>query len=420
MAHLNGIDVSNWQNGINLAAVPADFVIMKATQGTHYVSPDCDRQYQQAKKAGRCLGVYHYAEGGDYKAEADYFIKNVKGYIGEAILCLDWEDTNNPTFNSGKDKTWIKNWCDYVAQQTGVKPLVYISKAYMSFAQGIGDYGLWIAQYANNNSTGYQATPWNEGAYSCAIRQYSSHGNLSGYGGNLDLNKFYGDRTAWNKYAGKGNAVQPSTPSGSTSASGTTPDLSGETTLDLVADTMRGVYGDGETRKQKLGSRYTEVMNVINHIDSASVDTLVSETKAGKYGNGQLRQTVLGSRYTEVQNKINAGSGSSAKTYTVQTGDTLSGIASQFGTTYQKIAADNGISDPNKIFAGQVLKISSGSSSGSSSSSSGSSKKYYTIRTGDTLSEIAKANGTTVKQLQSWNGIKNANVIYAGQKIRVK
>ena len=420
MAHLNGIDVSNWQNGINLAAVPADFVIMKATQGTHYVSPDCDRQYQQAKKAGRCLGVYHYAEGGDYKAEADYFIKNVKGYIGEAILCLDWEDTNNPTFNSGKDKTWIKNWCDYVAQQTGVKPLVYISKAYMSFAQGIGDYGLWIAQYANNNSTGYQATPWNEGAYSCAIRQYSSHGNLSGYGGNLDLNKFYGDRTAWNKYAGKGNAVQPSTPSGSTSASGTTPDLSGETTLDLVADTMRGVYGDGETRKQKLGSRYTEVMNVINHVDTASIDTLVSETKAGKYGNGQLRQTVLGSRYTEVQNKINAGSGSSAKTYTVQTGDTLSGIASQFGTTYQKIATDNGISDPNKIFAGQVLKISSGSSSGSSSSSSGSSKKYYTIRTGDTLSEIAKANGTTVKQLQSWNGIKNANVIYAGQKIRVK
>ncbi len=415
MAYLNGIDVSNWQNGINLAAVPADFVIMKATQGTHYVSPDCDRQYQQAKKAGRCLGVYHYAEGGDYKAEADYFIKNVKGYIGEAILCLDWEDKNNPTFNSGRDKQWIKNWCDYVTQQTGVKPLVYISKAYMSFAQGIGDYGLWIAQYANNNSTGYQATPWNEGAYSCAIRQYSSHGNLSGYGGDLDLNKFYGDRAAWNKYAGKGNAVQPpSKPSESA------PDLSGESTLDLVADTMRGVYGDGETRKKKLGSRYTEVMNVINHIDTASIDTLVSETKAGKYGNGQIRKTILGSKWQAVQNKINAGSGSSTKTYTVQSGDTLSGIASQFGTTYQKIAADNGIADPNKIFAGQVLKIRSGSSSGSTSSSSGSTKKYYTIRTGDTLSEIAKANGTTVKQLQSWNGIKNANLIYAGQKIRVK
>ena len=48
---LKGIDISNWQNGIDLSAVPADFVICKATQGTWYVSPDCDRQYQQAKKA---------------------------------------------------------------------------------------------------------------------------------------------------------------------------------------------------------------------------------------------------------------------------------------------------------------------------------------------------------------------------------
>lgn len=420
MAYMNGIDVSNWQAGINLATVPADFVIMKATQGTWYVSPDCDRQYQQAKKAGRCLGVYHYAGGGDYKVEADYFLKNVKGYIGEAILCLDWEDKNNPAFNSGKDKQWIKNWCDYVTKQTGVKPLVYISQAYMSFAQGIGDYGLWIAQYANNNATGYQAVPWNEGTYTCAIRQYSSHGNLSGYGGDLDLNKFYGDRAAWNKYTGKGNEVQPSTPSGSTPTSGSAPDLSGETTLDLVADTIRGVYGDGETRKQKLGFRYTEVMNVINHVDTASSDTLVSETKTGKYGNGQIRETVLGSRYTEVQNKINAGSsGTSVETYTVKSGDTLSGIAVKYGTTYQKIASDNGISDPNKIYPGQVLRISGGKGS-SFSGVSGSIKQYYTIKSGDTLSEIAKKYGTTVKQLQSWNGIKNANVIYTGTKIRVK
>lgn len=71
---------------------------------------------QAAKKAGKKLGVYHYANGGDYKKEADYFLKNIQGYIGEAIICLDWGATGNPKFNKGSDKTWVKNWCDYVHQ----------------------------------------------------------------------------------------------------------------------------------------------------------------------------------------------------------------------------------------------------------------------------------------------------------------
>jgi GH25 family lysozyme M1 (1,4-beta-N-acetylmuramidase)/LysM repeat protein len=351
MAYMNGIDVSNWQKGINLSVVPADFVIMKATQGTWYVSPDCDRQYQQAKKAGRCLGVYHYAQGGNVQAEADYFLKNVQGYIGEAVLCLDWEGQDNPTFNTGRDNAWVKQWCDYVYSKTGVKPIVYIQKSALSRVSGIGDYGLWVAQYANNNPTGYQANPWNEGVYSCAMRQYSSTGRLSGYGGNLDLNKFYGDRTAWNKYAGKGNAIKPTTqPSTGTSTSH-------GTTLELVAKTMQGAFGNGDARKTNLGSRYNEVQSMIDHISSASASTLASEVKAGKYGNGDIRKQVLGSRYNEVQNIVNGSSGSSAQYYTVKSGDTLSGIAAKYGTTYQKLAKMNGISNPNKIYAGQKIRV---------------------------------------------------------------
>ncbi len=55
---LNGIDISSHQTGINLAAVPADFVLVKTTQGTWYVNPDADRAYQQAKnhdQKGRSL-----------------------------------------------------------------------------------------------------------------------------------------------------------------------------------------------------------------------------------------------------------------------------------------------------------------------------------------------------------------------------
>ena len=56
--------------------------------------------------------------------------------------------------------------------------------------------------------------------------------------------------------------------------------------------------------------------------------------------------------------KVNQKSGvNSSKTYIVKSGDTLSGIASKFGTTYQEIAKKNGIANPNKIYPGQVLKI---------------------------------------------------------------
>lgn len=52
--------------------------------------------------------------------------------------------------------------------------------------------------------------------------------------------------------------------------------------------------------------------------------------------------------------------------------------------------------------------------------STSSSKVYYTVKAGDTLSEIAKKYNTTVNQLASWNNIKNVNLIYVGQKLRVK
>lgn len=201
---LKGIDVSNWQAGINLKAVPADFVIMKATQGTKYVSPDFNRQYKQAKEAGRLLGVYHFATGGDVKAEANHFINTVKECIGEAILVVDWEADDNPMFGKN-DLNWVKQWCDYVYSKTGVKPMIYIQQSAMERMKNVGDYGLWVAQYANMNITGYQANPWNENAYKCAMRQYTCKGRLAGYSGDLDLNKFYGDVKAWKKYAVKAN-----------------------------------------------------------------------------------------------------------------------------------------------------------------------------------------------------------------------
>lgn len=103
--------------------------------------------------------------------------------------------------------------------------------------------------------------------------------------------------------------------------------------------------------------------------------------------------------------------------YTVRSGDTLSGIASRYGTTYQQLAAWNNISNPNLIQIGQVLIVRKSSSSSSSSSSG--SNVYYTVKSGDTLSGIASRYGTTYQQLAAWNNISNPNYIRVGQVLIV-
>lgn len=105
---MNGIDIASYQAGIDLSVVPCDFVIVKATEGTGYVNPDFTRAYAQAKNAGKCLGIYHYANGGDYQKEADYFLDRIGKRVGEAILCLDWEGKSNPAFGSS-DFAWCKS-----------------------------------------------------------------------------------------------------------------------------------------------------------------------------------------------------------------------------------------------------------------------------------------------------------------------
>ena len=104
-------------------------------------------------------------------------------------------------------------------------------------------------------------------------------------------------------------------------------------------------------------------------------------------------------------------------TYTVVSGDTLSGIAERNGTTVAELQRLNSISNPNLIQVGQVLTIRGGSSSGYSS---GDSTITYTVVSGDTLSGIAERNGTTVAELQRLNSISNPNLIQVGQVLTIQ
>lgn len=93
-------------------------------------------------------------------------------------------------------------------------------------------------------------------------------------------------------------------------------------------------------------------------------------------------------------------------THVVQYGETLSSIAYQYGTDYQTLASLNGLANPNLIYLGQVLKVN-GSATGN----------VYTIQYGDNLSSIAVKLGTTYQTLAALNGLTNPNLIYLGQTL---
>ena len=208
---LNGIDIASHQAGIDVANVSADFVFVKATQGTWYKNQLPSKGYDYAAwgdktlASGRLLGFYHYAEGGDPIKEAEYFYNAIKAYKGRAVVALDWEGEDNKLFGTGFDVQWCKRFLDRIAELMEAKPLIYMSKSttrMCDWSSVATSYPLWVAQYASNNTTGYQSNPWTDsysfGAWAKPlIFQYSATGRVDGYEGDLDLDLFYGSRNSW-------------------------------------------------------------------------------------------------------------------------------------------------------------------------------------------------------------------------------
>ena len=212
---LKGIDISHHQKGMDLSKVDFDFVIIKATEGIGYVDECCDGFYQQAKKLGKKIGFYHFARPvNDAVKEAQFFYNNTKNYFHEAIPVLDWEMENK------WDVAWAKRWLDEVYRLSGVKPMIYMSlsvvNGYNWSSVVAGDYGLWVASYGKNPinydyDSSWRTKPTVKWWSFIAIWQYTSNGILKGWNGRLDCNEFYGDKTAWDKYAGK--PTEPQKPS---------------------------------------------------------------------------------------------------------------------------------------------------------------------------------------------------------------
>lgn len=350
---LKGIDISNYQRGLDLSKVDCDFVICKATEGTAVVHNTCDPWVQQAIKLGKLWGFYHFMNGEDPVAQAKHFVASCRNYFGNGIPVLDYEMYGR----IGTDKA--KQFFDYVYDQTGVRCIVYMSRSVCTeedWSEIAPNHALWVAQYADNDRTGYQSSPWlpdgGFGAWdSCAMHQYTSNGRLDGFNGPLDLDIAYMTREAWASFANPSGAAAPDVPPAEVEE----PSPEG-TALDLAAAVMRGEYGSGDERKKRLGDRYREVQDLINYVAKAAASQLADDVECGMFGTWDVRKSVLGERYDEVQGIVNrrAGVGSS-RVYTVRSGDTLSGIGAKLGVSWKAIASKNGIKSPYTIYPGQKL-----------------------------------------------------------------
>lgn len=385
-ANMNGIDVSNWQRGIDVTQMQdVEFVIAKATEGVGYVNPDCDRVYHDAKESGKKTGVYHFARKGDAIAQAKYFVDHISGYVGQSVLVLDYESS---AVDQGVG--WAKDWLDAVYNMTGVKPVIYMSNSVVhkyDWSEVAKNYSLWNAGYPLGYNTiyGFVDTPpmrYDLGVFSdnTSLYQYTSSGRLNGWTGNLDLDLFYGDVADWDALAGytKSEDYKPAEPNHRTEDRVTYYTVQSGDTLSGIAKQYNTTY------------KYLADLNGITNPNLIYVGQVL--TISGVY---------TSNKNTE-----------SATTYTVKSGDCLSLIGKKLGVSWIDIANRNGIHSPYTIYPGQVLTLVKGSNTTSGS-------QYYTVRSGDTLSRIALQHGTSYQTLAKLNGIKNPNLIYSGQSIRL-
>lgn len=99
----------------------------------------------------------------------------------------------------------------------------------------------------------------------------------------------------------------------------------------------------------------------------------------------------------------------------VNRGETLSGIAIKYNTSYQYLARINSIANPNLIYVGQELKVPVLADYNIHDTS----HRLYIVRRGNTLTQIAREYGVTIENIVELNGIANPNLIYIGETLRI-
>lgn len=309
-----GIDVSEWQGDIDFREVKEagiEVVYIRAGQGFSYKDSKFERNYEEAKKNGLKVGVYHYMTARtveEARLQAKFFVSLISGKEIDCKLAMDFESFGNLS------KSEINEIAiEYIreVERLSKKEAVVYSNTYDAkyvFSEQIAKYPLWVAQYGVSK-------PQDNGKWNSWVGfQYSSSGRINGIKGNVDLDRYTKDIL-----------------------------LNSNEVVNKVAD-PKVTKEDRILYKIRRGDTLSEIAQKFN-TTVAHLASINNIRNPNLIYSGEI--IVISHNYNNRD----------VKEYKIKRGDTLSEIAQKFNTTVSYLAKINKIQNPDLIYAGNHLKL---------------------------------------------------------------
>ncbi len=378
---INGIDVSEFQGNINFSQVRSsgvEIVYIRSSEGTNFIDPYFKQNYDNAKANGLKVGFYHYVTARNVeqaREEARFFVSVISNTSPDCKLAMDFEYFGWLNANQVNEISFA--FLQEVESLSKKEVIVYsnVSNAINVFSTELANrYPLWIAEYGVNRPV--PNGKWNE----WLGFQYTDEGRINGIFSNVDKDYFTKEIFL--------------------SDSSTISKVDNRPTNDNLNNVIYTVrYGD---TLGAIANRYGTTVANIARLNNISNPNLIY------VGERLIIRSNININNTQQSNVSNV-------VYIVKSGDTLGAIANRYGTTISNLVRLNNIPNPNLIFVGERIVVSTHHGTDNHDTS----HIMYTIRYGDTLSSIAYRYHTTVANLANLNKIVNPNLIYVGEKIRI-
>ncbi len=372
-----GIDVSAYQGYIDYERVRnagIEVVYIKSSEGTTLEDPYFRTNYDNAKANSLKVGFYHFIRARneeEARNEAEFFARVISGTNPDCRLAMDFEVFGDL---SVEEINRISFAFLQRIQEITKKECVIYSDAYNAkntFSRELAqNYPLWIAEYGVE-------TPIDNGKWEYWVGfQYTDAGRIDGIEGNVDRDKFT---------------------DGILQTGGEIPNPEPEPEPTPEPNPNGNIYyivksGDTLSHIALWYNTTVEELVKLNNIQNPNLIYV-----------GQ-RILILASDEPNKEKEI---------TYTVRYGDSLWKIANRYGVSVNSLVTLNNIQNPNLIYPGQQIKVKV------SSNNNQANTLYYRVRRGDSLWRIARRYRTTVSNLVRLNNIKNPNLIYIGQILRI-